>query len=624
MDTLIENLVRHRFAWLLGLLACLAFQIFFVDRAYVDLTIQVEKRTLFKIYWAGEGQGFSEKRMAVALVKPDRKQYGFFLTDLKKVKYLRIDPQQYTGTATIEDIRIRQNGFKEIQFDSSEDFSRLKPLADITTYSVTDNKLEVQSSGVDPNFSYELALEPEKFDWYGILFGHVFIFCLVGLVYSVVYPLNFAYRYIPAMLAVVLALAVTMALISERDVHPDEFVHIAAAKYYKDHWLPPAADDEGIRDTYSLYGSSRLNTDEITYLFNGKFARLIAPLQLSEHVTFRMFNLFLLGLILLYALKVPDSRLAAVPLLISAQVWYLFSYCNSDAFALTVAFFAGCQLAVPDSALNRYLFGRKGWRWLVSGLLVALLFGLLFVLKKNFYPYAILVVGLVFLKIWKVTSRETRFLVMKRFVLVCLLGLSLLAVKKAADYHASGLARDEKLLAMRDKTARPMFNPDTPLEKQHLNLSKKKRGISLSEIIHKDRWFEKTFRSAFGVYGYFTISGGYVYYDLVRWTATAFLIFFFGSVFLRSGLFNSFQALTVLSLATALIGASLYHSWTKDFQAQGRYLLPILPMLGILCVQCRAYLNPRILTFFTSTMFLLAAYSFICVALLEIPRMIKI
>jgi hypothetical protein len=82
--------------------------------------------------------------------------------------------------------------------------------------------------------------------------------------------------------------------------------------------------------------------------------------------------------------------------------------------------------------------------------------------------------------------------------------------------------------------------------------------------------------------------------------------------------------MTVLSLAAALIGASLYHSWTKDFQAQGRYLLPILPMLGILCVQCRAYLNPRILTFFTSTMFLLAAYSFICVALLEIPRMIKI
>jgi hypothetical protein len=623
MDTLIENLVRHRFAWLLGLLACLAFQVFFVDRAYVDLTIQVEKRTFFKIYWAGEGQSFSEKRMALALVKPDRKQYGFFLTDLKKVKHLRIDPQQYAGTATVEDIRIRQNGLKEIQFDSSEDFSRLKPLADIITFSVTDNKLEVQSSGVDPNFSYELAVEPDKFDWYGILFGHVLIFCLVVLVYFVVYPLNFAYRYIPAMLAVVLALAVTMALISEKNVHPDEFVHIAAAKYYKDHWLPPIIEDESIRDTYSLYGSSRLNTNEIVYLLNGKFARILAPLQLSEHVALRMFNILLLGLILLYTLKVPGSRLVAVPLLLSAQVWYLFSYCNSDAFALAISFFVGCQLVIPESALNRYLFGRRGWKWLISGLLVASLIGTLFVLKKNFYFYAILVLWLIFLKIWQVTNRENRILVFKRLVLVCFIGLSLLAVKKAADYYVNGFDRNEKLIEMRDKVARPMFNPNSPLDKQHAQLSMKERGVPLAEIIHKDRWFEKTFRSAFGVYGYFTISGSHGYYDLVRWTGVAFLIFFFASVFLRSGMFNSIQALSALSLAAALIAASLYHSWVDDFQAQGRYLIPILPMLGILCAQNKEYVNAKLCTFFVTCMFLLSAYSFICVALLDIPRMVN-
>lgn len=624
MGNLIDNLVRHKYAWILCLITCVAYQIFFVNRAHVDLTIQVEQRTLFKIYWAEEGQAFSEGRMALASVKPDRKQYSFFLTNLKGIKFLRIDPQQYAGTATIEEIRIRQKGFKEIRLSSTEDFSRLKPLAEIAKYSTKDDKLEVQSSGKDPNFSFEVALVPDAFDWHGILFGYVFICCCVGLIYAVVYPLNFAFRYIPVMLTVALTLAVTMAFISERDVHPDEFVHISASKYYMDHWLPPAANDEAIRDTYSLYGSSRLNTDEITYLLNGKFARLISPMHLAEHVTFRLFNLFLLGVILLYTLKVPDSRLVAVPLLISAQVWYLFSYCNSDAFALTVSFFVGCQLAIPDSALNRFLFGRRGWQWIFAGLVVAILIGLLFVLKKNFYSYAVLVFALILLKIWKASSRENRLLVLKRFVLVCLLGLSFLAVKRAADYHINGLDRSKKLLEMRDKTARPMFNPKTPLEKQHLNLSKKKRGVPLLEIIHKERWFEKTFRSAFGVYGYFTISGGYVYYDLVRWTGMAFLLFFFGSILLRAGWFNSLQAMTVLSLAAALIGASLYHSWTKDFQAQGRYLIPILPMLGILCAQNRAYLNSRILTFFTSCMFLLSVYSFICVALLDIPRFLRI
>ena len=623
MENLIENLVRHKFAWLLCLLACLAYQVFFVSRAYVDLTIQVEKKTFFKIYWAEEGQAFSEKRMALALVKPDRKQYGFFLTDLKKVKHLRIDPQQYTGTATIEEIRIRQNGFKEIRFTSTEDFSRLKPLAQIAKYSAKDNKLEVQSSGVDPNFSYEVTLEAEKFDWYGILFGYVFICCLVGLVYSVVYPLNFAFRYIPVMLTVVLTLTATMALVSERNAHPDEFVHIAASKYYKDHWLPPLIEDESIRDTYSQYGSSRLNTNEIVYLLNGKVARILAPLQLSEHVAFRMFNILLLGLILLYTLKVPGSRLVAVPLLLSAQVWYLFSYCNSDAFALTISFFVGCQLVIPESALNRYLFGRRGWNWLISGIIVAFLIGALFVLKKNFYSYAILVLWVVFLKIWQATNRESRILVFKRFVLACLLGLSLLAVKKAADYHVNGFDRHEKLLKLKDKIANPMYNLKSPLDKQHVQLSMKKRGVTLAEIINIDRWFEKTFRSAFGVYGYFTISGSHGYYDLVRWTGVAFLIFFFGSVFLRSGMFNSIQALSALSIAAALIAASLYHSWVDDFQAQGRYLIPILPMLGILCAQNKEYVNARLCTFFVTCMFLLSAYSFICVALLNIPRMVN-
>lgn len=624
MENIKEHLQRHKFAYLLCLVVCVSFHVFFINRARVNVTIEVEKRTLFKIYWAGEKQDFSEGNMALASVKPGQKQYSFFLTDIRRVKYLRIDPQQYAGVSTIEDIRIKQNGSKEILLSSTKDFSQLKPLTQIAKYSVQGNKLEVQSSGIDPNFLYQVNLEPEKFDWRSVLLGYIFIcFCTV-LIYSAVYPLNFAFRYIPAMLTIALTLALTMALISERNVHPDEFVHIAAAKYYKDHWLPPVIEDEGIRDTYSLYGGSRLNTDEIAYLINGKFARIIEPLQLFEHISFRMFNIFLLGLILLYTLRVPDSRLLAVPLLVSSQIWYLFSYCNSEALGMTVSFFIGCQLVVPESLLNCYLFGRRGRQWVLSGLMVAFLFGLLCLLKQNFYSFALFAIFIVFIKIWQATSKENRWLVFKRFVIVGLVGLSLLAVKRAADYQVNGFDRMEKIRKMRDKIALPMFNPTTPLEKQHQSLSLKERGTTFKEIIHRDRWFEKSFRSAFGVYGYFTISGGYVYYEIVRWIGIAFLVFFFGSILLRAGLINNIQAFAAVSLATVLIAASFYHSWTKDFQAQGRYLMPILPMLGILCAQVREYVNARILTFFISCMFILSAYSFICVALLEIPRLVRV
>jgi uncharacterized membrane protein len=72
------------------------------------------------------------------------------------------------------------------------------------------------------------------------------------------------------------------------------------------------------------------------------------------------------------------------------------------------------------------------------------------------------------------------------------------------------------------------------------------------------------------------------------------------------------------------VSVSLYHSWTKDFQAQGRYLIPILPMLGVLCAQGRNAISQKIFTLFTTSMFLLSVYSYICVALLEIPRLLRI
>jgi uncharacterized membrane protein len=332
----------------------------------------------------------------------------------------------------------------------------------------------------------------------------------------------------------------------------------------------------------------------------------------------------LLGLILLFTLQQPDSRLVAVPLLITPQVWYLFSYCNSDAFAITVAFFTGCQVVVRSSALNRFLLMRQGLRQWGYLLVAAFLFGVLFLLKKNFLVYTAFLFWVILLQIWLKTDKENRGIRLRRFVAVCLVGLSLLAVKVAADYHVNGFNRREKILSMRDKLAAPLYNPHTPLEQQHAQLSMKARGITLARIIHQDRWFEKTFRSAFGVYGYSTISAGFVYYDLVRWTGLAFLTLVLVSLLVRAGVYVNLQTLAVLGLSAALVAVALYHSWTKDFQPQGRYLIPILPMLGVLCAQGKEYLSVRIMTTMTLCMFLLSSYSFICLGLLEIPRLLRI
>ena len=54
-------------------------------------------------------------------------------------------------------------------------------------------------------------------------------------------------------------LVLIMQLKTPYNVHPDEYSHVAAARYYLNHWVPPKLDDPGVRATRSMYGFSYLD-----------------------------------------------------------------------------------------------------------------------------------------------------------------------------------------------------------------------------------------------------------------------------------------------------------------------------------------------------------------------------
>ncbi|MDP3695331.1 MAG: hypothetical protein Q8R42_04390, partial [Desulfocapsaceae bacterium] len=130
----------------------------------------------------------------------------------------------------------------------------------------------------------------------------------------------------------------------------------------------------------------------------------------------------------------------------------------------------------------------------------------------------------------------------------------------------------------------------------------------------------KTFRSAFGVYGYFTLSASDDYYKIVQWLGTSFLFFFICSIIMKGGLPNNILLFAGLGCGITLIGISLWHSWTSDFQAQGRYLFPIILLLGIIYFQTKDIFQKRIFNFFVFSMFAVSLYSFIYIALQNIPK----
>jgi hypothetical protein len=72
----------------------------------------------------------------------------------------------------------------------------------------------------------------------------------------------------------------------------------------------------------------------------------------------------------------------------------------------------------------------------------------------------------------------------------------------------------------------------------------------------------------------------------------------------------------------ALIAASVYFSWTVAFQPQGRYLIPVIPILFLTVKSILnegEYQTPTVFLA-CAVSFLLSAYSFVFVALLNIPK----
>lgn len=616
----IENFKKYSVVLFLCLFGYGVYAGFFLNVATVNLSIQVEKRTVFQMYWAEANEGFSEKKSVKLVVAPKQKQYQFLLTNVRNVKKIRLDPQKYAGESIIEELIIQQEGIKPIHYNFKNGFYTFKERNHISEYHLEEKGLVIRSNGRDPFLAGDIIIEKAAFPWLVEFFRFGFICLFIVLIYSSTKHLNAALGYIPILSVIALTLIIIMAMISQRNVHPDEHVHIEASRYYQNNWLPPSIDDPGIRHTYSVYGSSRLNKPEIFYLFSGKFAELTSFLRLRPFWLFRLFNVFLFTCILLYTIKSTGARSMAMPLLISPQIWYVFSYTNSDAFSLFIAFLVGIQIVVPGSMFNTFLKQKPDNRLLIRALLLGFLLGCLLLLKQNFYLYIAFVITVIIGQIWEMESGEEQILAVKRVLILTLIGLSLFGLRRGADYYVNGLDKAEKLIEISIETAHPLYNPQTELNKKHPYLSMKKRGVSLKSIVDRERFFEKTFRSSFGVYGNFTVSATFKYYDIVRWTAGALLLVFLGLIFLYSWRKNGFIAIIGLFFSLLLIAISFYHSWTKDFQAQGRYLFPIVSMLGIVSARGHRYLKGPLFTSLFFGMFLLSAYSFIFIAIPQIPK----
>ncbi len=168
--------------------------------------------------------------------------------------------------------------------------------------------------------------------------------------------------------------------------------------------------------------------------------------------------------------------------------------------------------------------------------------------------------------------------------------------------------------------AQPLFNPNTPQEKQFSNLHMKQRGVSFAQMV-STYWGEKSFRTSVGEYGYTSVPGSLNYYNYMRYCLVLLgIAVVCSTVLLKGGWEKTTLLLLTAGSAFSLIAASFYTSWTMDYQAQGRYLLPVIAMLSLFYYSARKQLENMVVVALGALVFCGGIYSFIFVALAGIGK----
>lgn len=611
---------------ILSVVAILLYHFMVSRSAVVDLQVHTDNRTLFKIYYKSVDNHWNERRSETVLIQPGVSEYRVRIADISRVSAIRIDTSEKPAIVTVKSMVFSQPGFRPVHIDSPSHFERLQVEGGVADFGFSEQGFTVKPASKDPRLVYPFpALEKEDIGVAQTI-RYLLLICtsffMVFLFNRGLIAWGNNYHVVLAGI-VVLVLISVMASISIYNAHPDEKVHVLAADFFKDHFFPPEIGSPEMSGTYSPYGVSRLASGEIAYFVAGKFAKVLEPLQLEPFHAMRIFNVFLFGSLLVLAFLIPAFRLIFIPLLLSPQIWYIFSYFNGEAFGMVVILLVAYQLAVEDSAWNRLLSEKElsigVWQKLGWLLGLGLLLGAMFLLKKNFY-FFIIFVGLYCF--WRLLFRKTSLTRQNllRIAVVFLVGACFAGSIRFTEHYLNDFKRAEKILEARETYAQRMYKPSTPLNKKFPQMYLRERGVGLDELIHKAKWGERNFRSSFGEYGYTSVAASFTYYNVVRYSCLALAALVLCITLARGRLEGTALLGIVIVCGLALMAMALYRCWTVDFQSQGRYLLPIVGMLSVFLYHMREKINLIPCTYLAGWLYFVGLYSFIFVALAGILK----
>jgi hypothetical protein len=420
--------------------------------------------------------------------------------------------------------------------------------------------------------------------------------------------------------AAILASMCAMAVSSRLNAHPDEFDHVKAARYYMTYWDIPAIDDPRLADSLSNYGVTYLQHRDVVYFFAGKFAALLLPVFGQDYLALRFFNIFLFVILMGLFFRLPDNRkIAFLPLFITPQIWYVFSCFNGDAFPMFLTFCIVYFVARHDLPLHPHPTTLRS-RDLRGLLGFGALLGLVCISKQNFYVFAAFT--LAFFGVCGLAAEDLKTAAKNAFV-VFALAAAIFSLRVGYGVYINRESPPDAQLKMAERYAQQEYKPSAQKAGvQFWGLRMRDQGVTYPQIFSIREWHIWSFRSSFGVYDYMKTYAPPFYFHsmsilLVALTATLALM-----MLLRGEPGSAIALFVFLLFAGLTIFQSTWHSWTSDFQAQGRYLFPIGAMAGMTLARFSKTANralPVVLPL-AAAMLALSFYSFLFVGLARIPK----
>ncbi|WP_428562186.1 MAG: hypothetical protein ACP59X_20745 [Solidesulfovibrio sp. DCME] len=417
-----------------------------------------------------------------------------------------------------------------------------------------------------------------------------------------------------------LSLLVAMATGSRLNAHPDELDHVNAGRYFIQYWDFPAMDDPRLAHSFSNYGVTYLQQLDIVYFFAGRFANLILPLAGQDYMALRFFDIFLFAILMALFLRLPDDRkIAFVPLFITPQIWYVFSYFNGDAFPMFLTFcmvYLAARLDPPVSPPPLDPRRVDTRRLLYMGALL----GLVCISKQNYYVFAAFT--LAFFGVCGLAGRDMGAAA-KNAALVFAVAAALFAGRWGHNVYVNRTVRPEVPTQNAEKYAREDYKPSAQeAGTQFWGLRMRDQGLTYPQLFSVWTWHIWSFRTSFGVYDYMKVYAPYIYYrymGYLLWTLMGALAL---ALILHGGRGGTTGVLVFVLFAGLTIFQSTWHSWTSDFQAQGRYLFPIGAMAGMLLARFAKAANRTLPVTgpLAAIMCAMSVYSFVWVGLAHIQK----